>query len=392
MAGTDSTFQCPNCGGVIDYDGAGITVRCSFCGNSVVVPEELRPKPVPGPDSSAVPVQIYIQPPASGAAPARTGASGGGWIWIAVAGVVILTIVVGLILSRPEVRASLGLAAATVTPTPTSLPSPTPIARSVLSFGQEGSGAGYFNDPRSLAVDAQGRMFVGEFKPGRIQAFAADGTFLWQQNVPGSSDYVGGLAADLQGRLYAVVGRNIAVYDAASGTLLATWKPGAQQIGYYQALAVTPQGDVLAVMERELVRLDAQGKLLMQVGGLQEDFLKIVGAQDSAGSITGMAVDGTGNIYVSVSGGFVLKLAADGSLIDRLNGVAAGEAINAIAVDGQGRVAWGYSDQLALTDGSGRVLGEFKSGSLIDMEFNLKGQLVGLHTLPPKVDVFSFGP
>jgi hypothetical protein len=389
---TDSTFQCPNCGGTIDYNGAGITVRCTFCGNSVMVPEELRPKPAPMPDSSASQVQIYIQPPASGAAPARTRASSGGGIWIGIGVLVLLAIVGGLLLSQPGVRSRLGLAAATLTPTPTPLPSPTPIARSVLSFGQEGSGAGYFNDPRSLAVDAQGRIFVGDYLPGRIQAFAADGTFLWQQSVTGKSDYVAALAADLQGRLYAVVGGNIDVYDAASGTMLSTWKPGAQQVGYYQALAVTPQGDVLAVMERELVRLDAQGKLLMQVGGLQEDFIKIVGAQDSAGNITGMAVDGSGNIYVSVSGGFVLKLAADGSLIDRLNGVAAGEAINAIAVDGQGRVAWAYSDQVALTDGSGRLVSQFKSGSLIGMQFNLKGQLVGLHTLPPKVEVFSFGP
>jgi hypothetical protein len=145
-------------------------------------------------------------------------------------------------------------------------------------------------------------------------------------------------------------------------------------------------------MERELVRLDAQGKMQMQVGGLQEDFLNKVGVEKSSVSITGMAVDGVGSIYVSSSGGFLLKLAANGSLIGRLNGKAADETIYSVAIDGQGRIAWGYSDRLVITDGSGNVIGKLKTGSLGDMEFNLKGELVGLRTSPPQVVVFSFGP
>ena len=37
------TFKCPSCGGPLDYDGGeALTVRCPFCSNSVIVPEELR--------------------------------------------------------------------------------------------------------------------------------------------------------------------------------------------------------------------------------------------------------------------------------------------------------------------------------------------------------------
>ena len=37
------TFNCPNCGAPLDYDGSGYpTMRCPFCNNSVVVPQELR--------------------------------------------------------------------------------------------------------------------------------------------------------------------------------------------------------------------------------------------------------------------------------------------------------------------------------------------------------------
>jgi len=38
-----TTFKCPSCGGPLDYDGGDVvTVRCPFCSNSVIVPEELR--------------------------------------------------------------------------------------------------------------------------------------------------------------------------------------------------------------------------------------------------------------------------------------------------------------------------------------------------------------
>ena len=37
------TFNCPNCGAPLEYDGSGYpTMRCPFCNNSVVVPQELR--------------------------------------------------------------------------------------------------------------------------------------------------------------------------------------------------------------------------------------------------------------------------------------------------------------------------------------------------------------
>jgi LSD1 subclass zinc finger protein len=37
------TFQCPSCNAPLDYDGSGrSTIRCPYCQNSVVVPEELR--------------------------------------------------------------------------------------------------------------------------------------------------------------------------------------------------------------------------------------------------------------------------------------------------------------------------------------------------------------
>jgi len=43
------TFQCPNCGSPVTTTGAEKEVQCTYCGSSVVVPEELRDAPQPQP-------------------------------------------------------------------------------------------------------------------------------------------------------------------------------------------------------------------------------------------------------------------------------------------------------------------------------------------------------
>jgi hypothetical protein len=42
------TFNCPNCGAPIEYDGSDTpAIKCPFCENSVVIPPELRPQKPP---------------------------------------------------------------------------------------------------------------------------------------------------------------------------------------------------------------------------------------------------------------------------------------------------------------------------------------------------------
>ncbi|MCL4562913.1 MAG: hypothetical protein M1281_20150 [Chloroflexi bacterium] len=59
------TFKCPGCGAPLDYSsGDATTVRCPFCNNVVVVPEELRTKQPVQPAASS-PAQSPADPPAS---------------------------------------------------------------------------------------------------------------------------------------------------------------------------------------------------------------------------------------------------------------------------------------------------------------------------------------
>ena len=53
----------------------------------------------------------------------------------------------------------------------------------LMSWGRTGSGAGEFNVPHTIALDSQGRVFVGDRANNRIQIFDQEGTFLdvWYQ-------------------------------------------------------------------------------------------------------------------------------------------------------------------------------------------------------------------
>ncbi len=52
-------FNCPSCGAMLETDGFSPSLRCQYCGQSVVVPAELR-QPVPPPLQEA---NVVIEQP-----------------------------------------------------------------------------------------------------------------------------------------------------------------------------------------------------------------------------------------------------------------------------------------------------------------------------------------
>jgi sugar lactone lactonase YvrE len=53
----------------------------------------------------------------------------------------------------------------------------------VREWGRKGSGPGEFSEPHTIAMDSQGRLFVGDRENNRIQIFDQDGTYIteWRQ-------------------------------------------------------------------------------------------------------------------------------------------------------------------------------------------------------------------
>jgi hypothetical protein len=311
----------------------------------------------------------------------KTRSSLGCLITLLVTGILLLALVVPFYFTIPEVRQRIdGLLALT---------NLAPFIQPSLTFGAEGSGPGYFVDARTVGVDAQGRIFVGDYLPGRIQAFDANGNFLWQHLTEDDTGYVNGLATDLNGKLYALVGREIHVFAAETGELVAAWESLSEYVTWYELIAVTPIGEIVAIDSREFARFDAQGNALLRVGSREQDFIETVGVSESGVRFTGLAVDGAGNLYLSTSKNFVLKLDENGKLIDRLPGALDRGNLAAVAVDGQGNIAWVYTYNPVISDQNSQILHNFSSGFLSDAEFNLQGQLVGISRNPAQVEVYT---
>jgi len=62
----------------------------------------------------------------------------------------------------------------------------------IKAWGKPGSGPGEFNAPHTIAIDSQGRLFVGDRSNNRIQIFDQDGRFIdqWKQFSRPSGIYI----------------------------------------------------------------------------------------------------------------------------------------------------------------------------------------------------------
>jgi sugar lactone lactonase YvrE len=75
-----------------------------------------------------------------------------------------------------------------------------PDGRLLIRFGSEGDEKGQLDFPHSIAVDGQGRIYVGD--SDGIKVFAPDGRYLDQFNVPGGVSF--DIEFDNQGNLWVV--------------------------------------------------------------------------------------------------------------------------------------------------------------------------------------------
>jgi outer membrane protein assembly factor BamB len=117
----------------------------------------------------------------------------------------------------------------------------------LLTFGDEGEEASLLSRPQGIAVDAEGNVYVADAQSGRIVVYAPGGTFLraFDTGIGELRD----ITLDQQGYLYAT--------DAAAAVVYV---------------------------------LDAQGRIVLQVG------------EGQLSDPWGVAVDGSGRIYVADAG------------------------------------------------------------------------------------------
>jgi DNA-binding beta-propeller fold protein YncE len=242
---------------------------------------------------------------------------------------------------------------------PASPPEPPRFADSVLAFGSRGTGAGRFEDARSVAVDGAGRVYVAEYSGGRVQVFDSTGAFLTQWTADAGMPLVD-LEADRRGTVYVVQSGRIRRYEGATGKPLGT-VPGSGSSHTISDVALALDGSLWATTwPSGIVHLAADGDELRSI-----DAHEVIGERASPKRI---AVAGSGDLYVLDQwSADVYHLDPGGRFVDRFGGEGGGatgfRSPADVAVDGRGRVF--VSDMgggVRAFSPEGRLLGAFGSG------------------------------
>lgn len=415
MAQAES-FSCPTCGASLTTDGNQIEVQCPYCSNMVIVPDKLRiQRNQPEPQVPQMPM-IVIQGAAFNPAEAldlaatyprsRRRSSGCSCAVALLVLIIVATTVLPILFAAgamTTITASVqqalgtagipislgateppvapgkptrefdisGIAVNTATPAPTQplRASPTTSFGGVLlSFGSKGTGAGFFDDARGVAVDGNGNIYVSEYSSGRIQKFDATGRLVkgW---IAAGKNPIRGLAADRNANVYAVRDGVILKYNGGTGDLISKIKAGSD---YYDDVAVLLDGGPMAVVTSpsdDFVRFNTKGSQISRIKNA-------VSSQVEATVNPRIAVDGVGNIYaVEGFSSSILKFSADGKFQNKFGGSgdAPGQlhAANGIAVDGQGRVFVSDINGIQMFASDGRFLGRLSLPKLGMVAFGL---------------------
>ncbi|MBC7933668.1 MAG: hypothetical protein H7Z38_24165, partial [Rubrivivax sp.] len=255
-----------------------------------------------------------------------------------------------------------------------------------MSFGSEGIGPGHFKDARSIAVDAEGRIYVGEYTGGRVQVFDSMGKFLTQWTADPKMP-LRGLGADRRGNVYIVQRGKITRYEGMTGKSLGEVTGGKRD--RFDDVWVTPDGGLVASSDGihdDIIRFDSSGQV-------SKTITKAISGQTDRSELNmRVAADGAGNIYaLGTFNNAVFKFSPDGRFLTQFGGGGdeSGQlrAPGAIAVDNQGRVYVSDMKGVQVFDPNGRYLKLIKvKGAASGMIFNDRNELF----VVARTQVFKF--
>jgi hypothetical protein len=172
----------------------------------------------------------------------------------------------------------------------------------LTKWGNSGGGDGQFSDPRGVAVDGGGNVFVTEQSNHRIQKFTDTGTFLTKWGSLGSGDgqffFPLAVAVDGGGNVYVAEQLNHRIQKFTdTGTFLTKWGSngsGDGQFSHPRGVAVDGGGNVFVPDSdnHRVQKFTDTGTFLSKWGSN--------GSGDGQFNFPlGVAVDGSGNVYVA---------------------------------------------------------------------------------------------
>ncbi len=252
----------------------------------------------------------------------------------------------------------------------------------LFAIGERGINPGQFNDARALAVNREGIIYVADRESGRLQTFAADGTY--QTTLPWDKEkFTDDLEIGPDGTLYAQQSSRLFRYNADSAELLGEIVYTQDNAVSFSNMALAVNGDLLAInrVRNSIIRFDGTGNVLQTIS---------IESVPSALGFENLAVDGLGNIYVtgtaedvlgdrqnvvfkfSTEGQFASQFGSDGNEPGLFLGI-----VSAIALDGQGHIYVADFQGVQMFDNNGRFLDLIPiEGAARDMAFTNQSELV----------------
>ncbi len=339
-------LNCPKCGGVIKIKPEDdLTTHCPYCDSLVEIPERLRKTTTEGVDGILSGLG-EVDPEAARKYRSKVAL-------ITVAGLMIfigiLTWAIISVVHKTSPQPSAGVADSTnlpATQAPTLTPTPF-FAFVVGSFGQSGIGEGLFNNPRRIAVDGSGNIYVADYDNGRVQRFSIDGTYLSSWSVSEEDVHIQGLASTYDGYVFVSIGSEIKKYYGPSGEWITTIS--SPKGGDFGDLAVTVDGNLVAVWYESrwgiITSLEGHGESLCvfdKDGNPIQEYPSFISAMTESPQYNVLlSVDGNGMIY-AVSESNIYVFNKEGGFIDKFLPSSGQEDyspwVDDIEVDGQGRI------------------------------------------------------
>jgi len=156
--------------------------------------------------------------------------------------------------------------------------------------GGHGRGKGQFDNPRALAIDSAGNIYVADTGNGRVQKFSPNGTFVTRI---GPFDAPNGIAIDRAGNICVTeVGSKHRVQKLGpDGTFIAVWAPALYGPG---KIAIGPDDSIYVVDSgrNRMVKFSPDGQVLASWGS--------EGSGDGQfRGVSSVAVDPTNKVYIA---------------------------------------------------------------------------------------------